>query len=67
MNEGSSKQVVAQIVTELQVTMLKPWRGRPHVLVLHSCHSAQMLIVSFARQRILIYPAWLSQPPLSPN
>ena len=33
VNEGSSKQIVAQIVTELQVTMLKPWRGRPHVYV----------------------------------
>ena len=32
-NEASLKQVVAQIVTELQVTMLKPWRGRPHVRI----------------------------------
>ena len=31
MNEASLKQVVAQIVTELQVTMLNTWRGRPHV------------------------------------
>ena len=31
-------------------------------LLMHSCHSAQMLIVSVARQRILIYPAWLSHP-----
>ena len=31
-------------------------------LLRHSYHSAQMLIVSVARQRILIYPAWSSQP-----
>ena len=30
-NEASLKQVVAQIVTELQDTMLKPRRGRPLV------------------------------------
>ena len=30
-NEASLKQVVAKIVSELQVTLLKPWRGRPHV------------------------------------
>ena len=36
---------------------------RPHVYIVDAqCHSAQMLIVSVARQRILIYPAWLSQP-----
>ena len=29
--EASLRQVVAWIVTEPQVTMLKPWRGRPHV------------------------------------
>ena len=34
---------------------------------MHSCHCAQMLIVNVARQRILIYPAWLSQPFLSPR
>ena len=27
------RQVVAWIVTEPQVTMLKPWRGRPHVYI----------------------------------
>ena len=30
-NETSLKQVVAWIVREPQVTMLNPWRGRPHV------------------------------------
>ena len=33
VNEASVKQVVALIVTEIQVTMLKPWRGRPHVYI----------------------------------
>ena len=43
VNQASLKQVVASIVTGLQVTMLNPWRGRPHVfLSQHPVHCAQM-------------------------
>ena len=31
VSEASLKQVVPQIVTEVQVTMLNPWRKRLHV------------------------------------
>ena len=31
VNEANLKQVVPLIVTEIQVPMLNPWRGRPHV------------------------------------
>ena len=33
----------------------------------HSCHSARMMMVSVARQRIVIHPACLSHPLLSPS
>ena len=42
--EASLSQVVAQVVTETQVTMLNPWQGRAHVYKVSTpFHSAQML------------------------
>ena len=46
-NEASLKRVVVKIVTEIQVTMLNPWRGRPHVYKVSTLfYSAQMSMLS---------------------
>ena len=36
VSEASLKLAVAYIVTEIHVTMLRPWRGRPHVYVVEA-------------------------------
>ena len=67
-SEARLKQVVAQIVTELQVTMLKHGGDvRMCILLMHSWHSAQMLFSSLCTSTNPYLYCLVVTAPLSPS